>query len=70
MAEDHDRTGCSAIVLLLMAAWITAAVVLFKRATVEGACDYWRWAAVVVAMPLICFIIGHEVTKRIDRSRR
>jgi hypothetical protein len=57
------------MVLILMLVWVAAAVLLWKRASTEGAADYWRWAAVAVAMPLIMSMVGREVSKRMDRTR-
>jgi hypothetical protein len=33
----------------------------------EGAADYWRWIAVAVALPLIMFVVGRQLSKRMGR---
>ncbi len=52
-----------------MLVWVTAAVALWRHATTEGVPGWHRWLAVAVAMPLIMFIVGHEISKRMDRRR-
>jgi uncharacterized membrane protein YhaH (DUF805 family) len=53
--------------LILMALWVAAAVVLWKRAQEEGTPGWQKWLALVVVMPLIMFVIGLQISKH---SRR
>lgn len=52
---------------LLMAAWVAAAVFLWKQAAVEGTPGWHRWLAVVVALPLVMYVVGRQLNKRMGR---
>jgi hypothetical protein len=55
------------MVLIGMLLWVTAAVVLWRRAEAESASQYWRWLAIAVAMPLVAYAVGRALSKHVWR---
>jgi hypothetical protein len=55
------------MVFILMALWVAAAIALWRHASTEGTAGWWKWLAVAVAAPLLMYVVGREVNKRLVR---
>lgn len=55
------------MIVLLMVAWVVAAVALWRHASTEGTAGWWKWLAITVALPLIWFVVGYEISKATRR---
>jgi hypothetical protein len=55
------------MIMIALAAWIAAAVVLWRHANEDDASGWLRFLALVVIAPLFMFVIGMEISKH---SRR
>jgi hypothetical protein len=49
--------------LILMAAWLAAAVVLWRRANEDDASGWLRFAALVIVAPLAMLVIASKLSK-------
>ena len=57
------------VTYLFMLAWVAAAVLLWRQAAVEAAPGWHRWLAIAVALPLVCYVVGRQLNKYVDRRR-
>jgi hypothetical protein len=49
--------------IILLAAWVAAAVVLWRRANEDEASGWLRFVALVVVAPLLMMVIAHKLSK-------
>jgi uncharacterized membrane protein YhdT len=55
------------VIAVVMIVWVVAAIALWRHAEAEGTAGWWRWLALAVGLPLVMFVVGHEISKATRR---
>jgi uncharacterized membrane protein YhdT len=56
------------VTIILLAAWLVAAVLIWRRASEDDASRWLKWLAVVVMLPVASFAVAYYIAKHSRRS--